>query len=115
MKEFCFGLRFGEWKSGAEAKRWQERSRSKTTVAVPQAEARRTFRMTQMPLVTSARFEQRNGWVGGKRGLTLSPWSGANSALVTAKNIGKCLAVPSTIFRNLDQLSVLFVKALAAF
>ena len=40
---FCFGLRFGERESGAEAERRQERSRSETTVAVPQAEARRSF------------------------------------------------------------------------
>jgi hypothetical protein len=38
-----FGLRFGERKSEAEAERRRERSRSGTTVAVPQAEARRSF------------------------------------------------------------------------
>jgi len=38
-----FGLRFGERKSEAEAERRRERSRSGTTVAEPQAEARRSF------------------------------------------------------------------------
>jgi hypothetical protein len=37
-----FGLRFGERESEAEAERRRERSRSGTTVAEPQAEARRS-------------------------------------------------------------------------
>jgi hypothetical protein len=42
------GRRTGKWSAGAET---QERSRSETTVAVPQAEARRTFDAVRMPLV----------------------------------------------------------------
>jgi hypothetical protein len=39
----CFGLRFGEWESEVQTQRRPERSRSETTIAVPQAEARRSF------------------------------------------------------------------------
>ena len=80
----CFGLRFGERESGAEAERRQERSRSETTVAVPQAEARRTFSAVRMPLVTSARIcvVERASSKGNRA--TGSPWSEANRALVTA-------------------------------
>jgi len=70
------------WTMGEEISRkqisdlWEasrmERSRSETTVAVPRAEARRSFGITRMPLVTSARFAERNrrgreGNRGGQR------------------------------------------------
>jgi hypothetical protein len=58
--QLCFGLQFGERESVAQAKRLLERSRSETTVAVPQAEARRTSGAKRMPLVTSALFAKRN-------------------------------------------------------
>jgi hypothetical protein len=60
----CFGLRFGEWESEVQAQRRPERSRSETTIAVPQAEARRSFGIVRMPLVTSARFAKGSGHGG---------------------------------------------------
>jgi len=62
-------LWFGERGSGAQAERRQERSQSETTVAVPQAEARRTFGAVRMPLVTSVRFAEWNSV--GERGFRI--------------------------------------------
>jgi hypothetical protein len=49
--------RTGKWSAGGET---QESSRSETTVGEPQAEARWSFSITQMQLVTSAFFAKRN-------------------------------------------------------
>jgi hypothetical protein len=66
--KFCFGLRFGKLESEVQAQRRPERSQSETTVAVPQAEARRSFGIVRMPLVTNALFAKRNrrGRVGDR-------------------------------------------------
>lgn len=73
--------RTGKWSAGGETK---ERSRSATTVAEPQTEARRACGILRMQLVTSARFVERNGHGRAGKGADRSPWSGANRALVTA-------------------------------
>lgn len=43
IAQFCFGLRSGELESAVQAQRRTERSRNETTVAVPLAEASRSF------------------------------------------------------------------------
>ena len=67
IAKFCFGLRFGGRESGVGAERRQERSRNGTTVAVPQAEARRSFGIVRMPLVTNALLRNGTGMVEGDR------------------------------------------------
>ncbi len=70
--KFCFGLRFGKLESEVQAQRRPERSRSETTVAVPQAEARRSFGIVRMPLVTNALFRNGTGVVERGIGATVS-------------------------------------------
>ena len=59
----------GEVNAGGET---PERSRSETTVAVPQAEARRTFDAVRMPLVMSALFAELNRRGREGKGPTIS-------------------------------------------
>jgi hypothetical protein len=102
-----FGLRFGERESEAQAQRRLERSRSVTTVAEPQAEARRLFGIMQMPLVTSALFAEQNR--SGREGEQGRPAAGEvkhKSALVTAICHAKvCFGVDSPCFLPRNGLS----------
>jgi hypothetical protein len=84
-----FGLRFGERKSEAEAERRRERSRSETTVADPQAEARRSFGIRNGARDGRAFLRNGTGAVVRGFGRTAAGEVEQESALVTAKR--KCL------------------------
>jgi hypothetical protein len=84
-----FGLRFGERESAAEAERRRERSRSGTTVAEPQAEARRSFGIRNAARDERAFLRNGTGAVVRGFGRTAAGAVEQESALVRAIISGK--------------------------
>ncbi len=96
----------GVRRSGAEGGEARIANRSRSATAPLPSRRRKAAALAahaRLPLVTSARFAQRNGRCREGTGTTRSPWSGANHALVTANQRS------SSAFRHAGEVD--FVSA----